>query len=258
MSHYLFFSNQGGTVSTRRQVQYDLDTQDIVFTASSSSSSSTAKPLPQVAPTTNGNLPPLVKFYIKPYNDTNYLVRLHSLDENKNINVQLYDSNNKPVVLSHLIGDLYQQEKIVSIQEMTIGSNEGLQDMLNAKMRWDGDFFPVILENDLSNVVLQPLQMRVFNIVLRIIFLFNSYSIFQIEESSKKREIITPKRPLTCNCNCIFSVGPVPLEQEEDYHCHGHKMAGSDGISSGWRDNRKSKKHADNMTPFNFIEEVSN
>lgn len=150
MSHFLFFSNQGGSVSTRRQIQYDLDTQDIVFTASSSSNK--ASPLPQVAPKTTENLPPLVKFYIRPYNDTNYLVRLHSLDENKNINVQLYDSNNKPVILGHLIGDLYQQEKIVSIQEMTIGSNVGLQDMLNAKMRWDGDFFPVPSENGKKSV----------------------------------------------------------------------------------------------------------
>lgn len=93
--------------------------------------------------------------------------------------------------------------------------------------------------------------MRVFNIVLRKNSLFTYFSSkFHIEESTKKINPMTPKKPLTCNCNCIFSVGPTPLGDEEDYHCHGHKMAGSDGISSGWRDNRKSKK----QTP----EEISN
>jgi len=244
MTHYLFFSNQGGSVSTRRQIQYDLDTADLVFTASITSNRTlTPKQSQQSPKATTQALPPLVKFYIKPYNDTNYLVRLHSLDENKNLNVQLFDSDNKPVVLSHLIGDLYQKEKIVSIQEMTIGSNVGLQDMLNAKYRWDGDFFPCVAENDLSNIVLQPLQMRVFNIVL--------------QETAEKREITPPSKRLSCNCNCIFTVGPGADEKEEDYQCHGHKRAGDDGISTDWRTHRKPKNQ-EPMTPFDFLDEISN
>jgi len=85
--------------------------------------------------------------------------------------------------------------------------------------------------------------MRVFNIVL--------------QETAEKREISKTSKGLSCNCNCIFTVGPGADEKEEDYQCHGHKRAGDDGISTDWRTHRKPKAQ-EPMTPYDFLDEISN
>lgn len=88
----------------------------------------------------------LVKFYVRPYSDTNFIIRVHNLDEDEGENLNLTDSNGKPVILSQLIGDEYLKRNVLHLEEVTLSANQNRMDMLNSKYRWDKNYKPVIID----------------------------------------------------------------------------------------------------------------
>ena len=157
--HWLIFS-QGS--QSQRSLQYNLDTQPIVYLSKTTAkvdsleSSSTEAENKEIDEN-------LVKFYIRIYSENEILVRLHNLQEDASVSVDLWDQDSgKCFALKELLGDSYEQIKVKEIKEVTLTTTLEKQEMLKTKINWDRKYKCEPKEESLEKVSLAPLEERVF------------------------------------------------------------------------------------------------
>ena len=141
INHYLFFTEDNSEM-TQRTLQYEFDTEPIVFLATTTSSKFSSSQINE----TGSQLPNLVKFYIRPFGNNEYLIRIHNLDSSNNQTVPFVDSQNHPIILQHLVGENYAKWTVSGIKELTLGGNQLRDNMLLNKYRWNGNFNPIVYD----------------------------------------------------------------------------------------------------------------
>lgn len=164
LTHWLTFSK--GALK-QRTLQYDIDTSPLIYL---STTSDLRGPRDFKSETQLIRKVDLVKFYIRIYNETEMVVRLHNLREDESVVVRGF-VNKEQGVCQVLQEELLAREKvnvkITDVKEVTLSTVHEKHEMLKKKYRWNGIGEESLKSADhgstqYENVVLRPLEERVF------------------------------------------------------------------------------------------------
>mgnify|MGYP000849733300 FL=1 len=155
--HWLFFSKGP---EKQRQLQYDLDTEAMLYLATLSGNSALRPQKPAARRKIGTNE---VKLYVRPYDDHQLLVRLHNVREDQSTTVSFW-SKEKGVCysLEELLGDSYDKVKVSHVQEVTLDTVQDKQEMLKNKFSWDHKYQYNQTADTYESVLLRPLEERAF------------------------------------------------------------------------------------------------
>lgn len=165
VKHWLTFSK--GSLK-QRLLQYDFDTAPLVYLSTAAQVNA-----PQTSPSTQ--FPKvlkvdLVKFYIRVYNETEMIVRLHNLREDQAVIVRGFlnkEAGSCQVLQEELLERLKPLIKIKDVKEVTLTTTQEKREMLKNKYRWNGIGdeslnAPEQGSSQYESVLLAPLEEKVF------------------------------------------------------------------------------------------------
>jgi hypothetical protein len=161
IKHWLFFSKGP---EKQRQMQYDLDTLALIYVAKTSGSPivKTQQVVGKEMNTVN-----YVKFYIRPYDDNQILLRFHNVLEDKNATLKFWSKETGLCyALEELLGVSYDKVKIQNVIEVTLDTVQEKQQMLKKKFSWDGKYQFNQPSDSFENILLKPLEERAFILII--------------------------------------------------------------------------------------------
>lgn len=104
-----------------------------------------------------------MKLFVKPWNDSTVLMRVHNLHDEANQTVNLFSDKISPL-LTTFYGNMIKFE---TIEEMSLGGNMKYEEFLKKKWNWDKEV-KLREQNEIFNkefgekINLRPLEIRTF------------------------------------------------------------------------------------------------
>lgn len=161
LKHWLFFSKGP---AKQRQLQYDFDTQPLVYLAKAAEDKILRTKQPRDQEMTDINY---VKLYVRPYEDNQILIRLHNILEDKNVTLKFWSKESGVCyALKELLSESYDKIKVQKVLEVTLDTVQEKQQMLQKKFSWDGKYKYNQTSDSFENVFLRPLEERAFILII--------------------------------------------------------------------------------------------